>query len=208
MLRYRQIIKIIITVMSLAISIHTLEAAAMCTGFLNTYLAARANIWNWLFGIITVTLFFIIFMHAKLYADMGSQVVFFLLQLYGIYQWRYGGKNKTTLSITYTPRHAWMLACLSFTTLFIGLVYLLQHFTDSTTIYLDASTTALSLVAQWMMGRKWVENWLLWVLMDVIALKMYIAKHLYLTCILFFVLLIQSIKGYFIWKKLALIKNA
>jgi nicotinamide mononucleotide transporter len=65
--------------MLLNIPTQILEAIAMCAGFLNTYLAARANIWNWLFGMITVTLFFIIFLDAKLYADMGSQVIFFCL---------------------------------------------------------------------------------------------------------------------------------
>lgn len=189
--------------MLLALSTHTLETAAMCTGVVNIYLAARNNIWNWVFGIITVSLFFIIFLKTKLYADMSSQIIFLVLQFYGIYKWRYGGKSQTQLSVTYTPAPMRALAMACFIILFLGLTYILTFHTDSTTVYLDASTTALSLVAQWMMGRRWVENWLLWILMDVISLKMYLAKQLYLTTILFFILLFQSARGYYIWKKIA-----
>ena len=187
--------------MSLTIPIHTLEAIATGAGLINTYLAARANIWNWLFGMITVILFAIIFLSAGLYAGMGIQIIFLMLQFYGLYHWRYGGKQHETLAITHASRQAWGIACLLFIASFASLIYLLQHHTNSTMVYMDALTSALSLVAQWMMSQKWIENWLLWVVMDVISIDMYIEKHLIMTAILYFLLFVLSVKGYAIWKK-------
>jgi len=187
--------------MTLTFPTHALEAIAMCFGVANTYLAARANIWSWLFGMITVSLFFILFLQAGLYADMSSQIIFFVLQFYGLYQWLYGGQNHTALAISHTPPIMYLYALLACLILFICSAYLLATYSDSSIIYLDAGTTSISLIAQWMMSRKWVENWLLWIVMDIISIKMYLDKHLFLTSGLFFLLLILSINGYLSWKK-------
>lgn len=180
---------------------HYLETPATIAGLINVYLAARTNIWNWLFGIITVTLYMLIFYQVKLYADMSLQLIFLTLQFYGWYQWLYGGNNHSELNVRKASLSIYLIATISTLILFGLIAFVLQHYTDSTTVYIDAFTTAMSLVAQWMMSKKWIENWWLWMLVDVISIKMYIFKHLYLTSGLYAVFFIICCMGYVTWRR-------
>ncbi len=180
---------------------HYLEAPATIAGLINVYLAARANIWNWLFGIITVTLYMLIFYQVKLYADMSLQFIFLILQFYGCYQWLYGGKNHAELDVQRASYSIYLFALSLTLILFAFIAFILHTYTDSTTVIIDAITTAMSLVAQWMMSKKWVENWWLWILVDVISIKMYLFKLLYLTSGLYAVFFIICCMGYMTWRK-------
>ena len=182
------------------ITIQTLEFPAALFGLCNVYLAAHANRWNWLFGIATTSLYIIIFLNVKLYADTGLQGVFLLLQFHGYYQWLYGGTNRTTLVIERANLQTWVKAGLATITILSFLTYLLTRFTDSTTVYSDALITTLSLIAQWMFNNKWLENWLLWIVVDVISVGVYLEKSLYFTSVLYALLLIIAIFGYLHWK--------
>lgn len=177
-----------------------LETMATIAGLLNIYLAARVNIWNWFFGIIMVSLYTIIFYHVKLYADMSLQGVYFILQFYGIYQWLFGGMKHSALPVTKATIEIYFTATMLTTAIFLTIAYLLHRYTDSTTVTIDAFTTALSLVAQWMMCKKWLENWWLWMIVDAISIKMYIFKHLYLTAGLYGVFFIVCVYGYYAWR--------
>jgi nicotinamide mononucleotide transporter len=176
-----------------------IEIPAMLTGLANIYLAARANIWNWLFGLITVTLYAMVFYQSKLYADMCLQFVYLALQIYGWYQWRYNNPN-ASLQIVRMNKQDYYLSIPIMLGLFAVISYVLSHYTDSTTVYLDASTTTLSLIAQWMMCRKLLENWWLWMILDIISIDMYWIKHLYLTSGLYGVFFILCCMGYRNWK--------
>ncbi len=180
---------------------HGLEMTAVVAGLLNVYLAARANMWNWFFGIITVSLYVIIFFHAQLYADMSLQFIFLALQFYGWYQWLHGGINHSALDVRKADGKIYIAALLTTLILFISISYVLKNYTDSTTVYIDAFTTALSLVAQWMMSKKWIENWLLWMLVDIISIRMYLIKHLYFTTGLYTVFFLICAMGYYTWRK-------
>lgn len=177
-----------------------IEAPAVCAAFLNIYLAARASIWNWLFGLIAVTLYTIIFYETRLYGDMALQGVYFLFQFYGWQQWKFGGKNASELAVAWMPKKQYYILSIIFLILFALFYYLLSHHTNSNTPMIDAFTTALSLIAQWMMCRKWIENWWLWIVMDVISLYMYSYKHLYLTTLLYAVFIVLCVMGYREWK--------
>lgn len=178
-----------------------LELFATCAGLINVYLAARANIWNWLFGMVTVTLYMVIFFQVKLYCDMGLQVVFLLLQFYGLFQWLYGAGHDQPLQVNTANKKMYGLALILLIGLFVLFVFILKSYTDSTTVVIDALTTALSLVAQWMMCKKWLENWWLWMVVDLISIKMYLIKHLYLTSFLYAIFFIICCMGYVIWKR-------
>ncbi len=181
--------------------ISVLEITATVSGFLGAFLAVRANIWNWFFGILTVSLHFFLFFRVKLYADMGLQLIYFGYQFYGLYQWLYGNENKTALTIrNLTPMLLYRVLFINFM-LFFLLSFILYYYTDSTTIYIDSFTTAVSLIAQWMMCKKYLENWWSWMLVNIISVDMYINKHLYFTAILFSVLFILCIFGYCTWRK-------
>lgn len=182
-------------------SAHILEILATLTGLFNVYLAARANIWNWLFGMISVSLYLVIFLKVKLYADMSLQLIFFILQFYGLYQWLYGGVEHSSLLIRKASRGVLLAAVIITFCLFFGIAFILQHYTDSTTIYTDAFITALSLVAQWMMSKKWIEHWWLWIIVDLISIEMYFNKNLYFTSGLYVVFCMLGLFGYYCWKK-------
>lgn len=180
---------------------HYLEPFATVALLINVYLAARANIFNFLFGAIGVSLYFLIFYQTKLYADMSLQLVFLILQFYGYYQWRYGGVAHNALQIKRADQKIWSIAIISIIALYLIIAYILSYYTDSNTVLIDALTTAMSLTAQWMMNKKYLENWWIWMLVDAISIKMYLFKHLYLTSGLYAIFFMICCVGYFHWRE-------
>ena len=178
-----------------------IEVPAVIAAFLNIYLAARASIWNWLFGIFAVILYGIIFYQTHLYGDMTLQAVYLFFQFYGWRQWKFGGAHASLLSIKRMPKKQYYILGIILFILYIFFYFVLSRYTNSTTPYVDAFTTALALIAQWMMCKKWLENWIVWIVMDVISLYMYTYKHLYLTTALYAIFIVLCVMGYREWKK-------
>ena len=178
-----------------------LEILAVVFGIVSVYLSTRENIWSWPTALVNVALYFVVFFEVKLYADMGLQVVYFALSLYGWYQWLYGGEQRTELHVSRVTRSlAIRLALLGLTSALV-LGTILARFTDAALPYLDSLTTSTSLVAQWMMTRKIVENWAVWVAVDVVYIGMFIFKQLYLTAGLYTVFLVLAVMGFRKWKR-------
>ncbi len=178
-----------------------IEIVAAVFGVISVFLSVRQNIWSWPTAIVNVGLYIIVFYESKLYADTGLQVVYVVLNAYGWYHWLYGGKNRTELPVSRTSaRVAALLVGLGAVgTALIGT--LLARRTDAALPYIDAMTTSTSLVAQWMMTRKLLENWLVWVAVDVVYIAMYIYKDLYVTAVLYLVFLILSAMGFVEWRR-------
>jgi len=177
------------------------EVLAVITGIISVYLSTRENIWSWPTALVNVALYFVVFFETKLYADMGLQAVYFALSLYGWYEWLYGGENRTELHVSRTPRALGVrLAIIGIACAGI-LGTLLARFTDAALPYIDSATTSTSLVAQWMMTRKILENWSVWVAVDVVYIAMFIFKRLYLTAGLYAVFLVLAVMGYVQWKR-------
>ena len=146
----------------------TIEIVAAMLGAIGVWLAVRQNIWSWPVGIAGVTLYVIVFHRAKLYADMGLQVVYIVISFYGWYEWLYGGPGRTTLRVTRTTPRQWIvLATLGVAGAWVTGTLLGRH-TDASLPYLDSALTGTSLVAQWMMTRKLLENWIVWVTADIV----------------------------------------
>ena len=179
----------------------TLEIVAALFGVVSVFLSVRQNIWSWPTAIVNVGLYVIVFYGARLYADTGLQVVYVVLNAYGWYHWLYGGKNRTELPVSRTPVRLWgILAAIgAAVALLIGT--LLARNTDADLPYIDTMTTSTSLVAQWRMRRKLLENWIIWVAVDVVYIGMYIYKSLYVTAALYFIFLLLSVMGYRQWKR-------
>jgi nicotinamide mononucleotide transporter len=177
------------------------EVLAVVTGIISVYLSTRENIWSWPTALVNVSLYFVVFYETKLYADMGLQVVYFVLSLYGWYEWLYGGENRTELHVSRASRTLGvrLFAIGLASTALLGTV--LARFTDAALPYVDSATASTSLVAQWMMTRKILENWAVWVAVDVVYIGMFIYKGLYLTTLLYTVFLVLAIMGYVQWKR-------
>lgn len=180
---------------------NSLEIIAAVFGVVSVYLSVRQNIWSWPTAIVNVGLYIVVFYEAKLYADTGLQVIYVVLNAYGWYHWLYGGKNRTGLPVTRTGARLglFLIALGGIGTAVIGTF--LARSTDAALPWLDAMTTSTSLVAQWMMTRKLLENWLIWVAVDVVYIGMYIYKSLYVTAVLYFVFLVLSAMGYTKWRQ-------
>lgn len=178
-----------------------LEWSAALVSALGVYLGVRQNIWVWPTGIVGVALYAIVFYDSKLYADMGLQVFYVAAQVYGWWAWLHGGQGGSALAVTRTPR-AWLYgflmggAALSFV---LGL--LLRTYTDAALPYLDSTLSAYSVVAQWQMTRKWIENWLIWIAVDVAYIGLFLYKELYPTAVLYAVFLVLCTLGWREWRR-------
>jgi nicotinamide mononucleotide transporter len=178
-----------------------LEFVAVVFGVVSVFLSVRQNIWSWPTAIVSVLMYTVVFFDAKLYADMGLQFIYAVLSVYGWYEWLYGGKNRTELHVTRTsPSLGGLLTAIAL--LGAGaLGVLLQRTTDAALPFMDSFLSSTSLVAQWMMTRKKLENWLVWIGVDVLYVGMFIFKHLYLTAGLYAVFLVLAVRGYIDWHR-------
>jgi nicotinamide mononucleotide transporter len=179
----------------------SMELLGFATGGVCVWLAARENIWNWPIGLANNIFYLVVFWRAGLYADSGLQIFYFAIGVYGWWMWAWGGLGHRELPATNIPAAQSMLM-LVVTFLSAALLYFgLRRYTNSTVPLGDAVTTAMSLVAQYMLGRKWLENWLVWIAADVIYVGLYGYKHLYLTALLYAIFIATCIAGYRTWKK-------
>lgn len=177
-----------------------LEWLATITGFLCVFLAAKQNIWNWPISIVSVLTYLFIFYQHKLYGDAVLQIYFLITAVYGWYYWnqrdRSGEKPIRSLGKKQSLYTLLIVLLLS-----IGLGLLLDHGTDSDVPYADGFCTAVSFVAQFLMSRKVLQNWLLWVLVDLCYIPLYLYKGLLLTAVLYLALAIIAWNGYRGWRK-------
>jgi nicotinamide mononucleotide transporter len=180
---------------------HWFEIVAAITGAASVYLSVRQNIWSWPTAIVNVSLYTVVFYREGLYSDTGLQVVYLVLSCYGWYQWLYGGAQHTRLRVSRASRRLWISAALAGIVFWAALGTLTSRLPGSSLSYLDAGLTTTSLVAQWMMTRKILENWILWIIADIVYVPMFIYKELYPTAALYSVFLILAILGFVSWRR-------
>lgn len=184
-----------------------LEVVAALFGAVSVYLSARQRLASWPTAIVNVLLSAVVYYRARLYSDTGLQGVYFVLSVYGWYEWRFGGANRTELPVAATPRRQapLLVALTAAGALALGL--LTTRYTDVLAHnqpwvpWTDATLTAASLVAQWMMTRKLVENWLVWIAVDVVYVPLLAYKGLYAFAVLYAVFLGLAVKGYVDWRR-------
>jgi len=176
------------------------ECIGFVFGIIGVWLTIRQNILCFPAGIVNVGIYSFIFFDSRMYANALLQLVYLALLIYGWIHW----KSRTASAqfpVTTAGRSLSFILLIIGVTTSILLGYLMKETTDAPLPYWDATTTSMSLIAQWMVARKKIENWLLWVAADVIYVGMYIAQSLYLTAVLYFIFLILAIKGYIEWRK-------
>jgi nicotinamide mononucleotide transporter len=177
-----------------------LEGFAAVFGVVSVFLSTRQNIWSWPTAIVNVGLYTIVFYQGRLYGQMGLQTVYLALSIYGWYQWLHGGEQHSELRVSRaTPRLLMILAGVCV----IGWLVLaaLLRRTDAALPWLDALLTVTSLAAQWMMTRKILENWLLWIALDLVYVPVFISQKLYATAMLYFAFLILAVMGFIEWRR-------
>ena len=178
------------------------EAIAAGFGLACVVLSARQSLWCWPTGLIQVALYILVFGRAKLYSDVGLQAVFVVLQIYGWWHWLRGGPRQTddlpVTRLSTGTRLAWIAVAVVGATVLGGGM---SRWTDAALPYPDALITSLSLVSQWLMGRKVWESWVGWIAVDLIAIPVYASKDLLLTAALYAVFLALAISGGVAWRR-------
>ncbi len=180
----------------------TVELVAAILVLVSVYLSTREHIWAWPTAILAVTLYAVVFWQTRVFAQVGLQVFFFSISVYGWYHWLYGGAGKTELRVSrITPRVAG-LAAGAWVAGTLLLWWVLVAFTDSPSLPgVDAALSVASLIAQWLLSRKILENWLIWVAADVCYVAFFLALKLYPTAVLYIILTGLATKGYFDWRR-------
>lgn len=177
------------------------EVAAVAFGVAAVWLTTRENVWCWPLGLVNVALSALVFYEARLYADTGLQAVYFALCLYGWYGWVRGGPGGEALAVSRTPRRWLATFAVAGATTAVLLGLGLRRYTDASLPFWDSATTAFSLVAQAMQTRKWIENWPVWIVVDVVYVGMYASKALFLMAGLYLVFLVLAVIGLRQWRR-------
>lgn len=200
-----------------------LQIAGVALGLLYLWLEYRADIRLWIVGLVMPLIHGALYYKSGLYADCSMQVYYVLAGLYGWLVWRRnntrtdvgqtGAKDTkgasgakpsaAALHIAHTPLRMIPVLTAVYAAAHTALYLLLTHFTDSTVPFWDTGTTALSVVAMWMLSRKLVEQWLVWLAVDLVTVGLYLYKDLPYTAGLYALYSALAVAGYLRWRRQA-----
>ncbi|GAA3052319.1 nicotinamide riboside transporter PnuC [Kitasatospora albolonga] len=178
------------------------EVLGFVTGAVCVWLTVRAKVWNFPVGMANNVFFLLLFWGAGLYADAGLQVVFLVLAAHGWWQWVRGGERRLGREVRYASARETVLLGLLLVPVTAGLAALLGWAHGSAPFW-DALTTALSLVAQWLLNTKKVQTWWFWIAADLVYVPLYAAKGLYLTSVVYLLFLGLCVAGLRGWRRAA-----
>lgn len=178
-----------------------IELFGAITGLLYLYFSIKRIIWLWPLGLLTSATYIIVFFSAKFYADMGLNVYYLVISVYGWIFWAREKESSNDQKVFLYDRYQLLLALTAIVVIFGMLAFVLIHFTDSQIPYWDAFTTAGSIVATWMLARKILQHWIIWIVVDVVSAGLYLHKSLYFTFVLFVVYTIMAVVGFIQWRK-------
>ncbi|MDR6582762.1 nicotinamide riboside transporter PnuC [Herbaspirillum sp. BH-1] len=177
-----------------------LELVSFALAVLTVWLNIGQNHWAWLFSILSSLLYAAVFADARLYGDAGLQFVFVAVSVWGWYQWLRGGEQYRPLQVSTLTRSGWAMMATAWLAGWWLLSWFLQRYTDTDVPHMDGFLTAGSLVGQFLLSRKKLENWLVWIAVDVLYVGLYLYKHLTLTAMLYALFVVMAAAGWRRWK--------
>jgi nicotinamide mononucleotide transporter len=181
--------------------VSALEIVAALFGAVSVWLSTRQHIASWPTAIVNVLLSAVVYHRTRLYADAGLQLVYAALSVYGWWEWKYGGADRTELPVSRTPRRLVPLLAALVLAGALGLGWASARYTDAAVPWLDAALTAVSLCAQWMMTRKLLGNWALWIAVDVVYVPLLASRGLWAFAALYVVFLALAAQGHVRWRR-------
>ena len=183
-----------------------LDITATIVGLVYIWLEYRASIYLWIAGIIMPAIDIFLYYEAGLYADFGMAIYYTLAALYGYAMWKWGKKRGTAadeqLPITRFPRRKVLPVALLFAVAWAAIYEILIHFTNSDVPITDSFANALSFVGLWALARKYLEQWMVWIVVDVVLSALYIYKGIPFKASLYALYVVIAVAGYFKWKKM------
>ncbi len=186
------------------ITTNPLELISFVLSIMTVVLNIRRLHWAWLFAIVSSATYAVVFYDARLYGDMGLQGVFIAVSFWGWYQWLHGGASKAPLAVTTCTPRGWLYCAIGWAIGFAILALFLKHFTDTDVPNTDGFLTAGSLVGQVLLSRKKVENWIVWIIVDILYVGLYVYKGLMLTAVLYGLFVLLAAIGLYVWRRDAL----
>lgn len=181
--------------------VSTVEIVAAAILLISVVLSARENIWSWPTAIIGVALYIFICYEAKLYADMGLQFIYVLINIYGWWEWLHGGKDKGELHVSKAPLRILLIGAVIAIATTVAFGFFFHSYTQASFPFVDSALSSFSLLAQYLMARKYIENWYIWIAVDVFYVPMYTSKHLYATAVLYALFIAPCVLGVVQWRK-------
>ena len=186
-----------------------LQLAGITLGLLYLWLEYRADIRLWVVGLIMPVVHGVLYYRSGLYADCSMQVYYVLAGLYGWAVWQRSRRQKnptarttgTSFAITHTPLRQVPLLVGAYALVHVGIYWVLVCFTNSTVPFWDSFTTALSVVAMWMLSRKYAEQWLVWLVADLTTVGLYCYKEIPFTAGLYLLYSALAVAGYLRWNR-------
>lgn len=179
-----------------------LETIAVAFTLANVYLAVKENIWTWPTGIVSVLLYLVVNWRAHLYANAVLQLLYFVLSIHGWYEWLHGGRNKSERQVSAATWRVWLATVVGGAVLTLPIWWVLR--TSDSSPVMDAATTAYSIVGQFLLNFKIIENWIVWALVDIVYVVIYVEQSLRLTAALYAFFILLCVKGYIDWRKTAI----
>jgi nicotinamide mononucleotide transporter len=185
-----------------------LQIVGTLLGLLYLWLEYKANIWVWIVGAIMPMVHGMLYLSSDIYADAAIQLYYVAAGIYGLCVWLSGSKREEKrVDIQFTPQKWIFTLVLAYLVLHVALYFILSEFTDSRVPFFDSMSTAMSIVAMWMLSRKLVEQWLVWLVVDMISVGLYLYKGIPITAMLYTLYCALAVAGYMRWRKQVLIKS-
>ncbi len=181
---------------------HWLDITTTLLGLAYILLEYRASVWMWVVGFVMQSLGIVLYYQKGLYADCGMEFYYLAMTVYGFFAWMRHSKQKKDLPIRHMPKRT------AFVWLGLGLIiwafiyFVLSRFTNSNVPVADAFTTALSIVGIWALARKYLEQWFVWIVVDVVTCALYFYKDIPFKASLYGFYVIIAVFGYFKWKRM------
>ena len=179
-----------------------LEVVGTIVGLVYLYLEYKASIYLWIASVIMPAIYLVVFYDAGLYADTAINIYYLIIALYGWFAWRYGSEQKSELTITHASTKVWVAMAATYIVAQLLFSAVLIYLTDSDVPLFNGATAALSVVGMWMLARKYIEQWIVWIVVDILSAALYLYKGLEPTAVLYILYAVIAIFGYRKWKKL------
>ena len=198
------IVAVILSVIEIANWLQTnfIEIVAVILSVLAVYFQIKQNIWLWIISTVAILIYMYLFYLQNLYALLLLHIYYFGVNVYGFYNWKFGKSNgENYLKVEKIRKKTLFYLSIFFIIVFFCIYLLLNHFNSSSHILLESLVTALSFLASYMLTKKYIEHWIVWIIVDAFGVGLFLIDEMYPTAVLYFILIIMAVIGFRKWKK-------
>ncbi|MEN8137132.1 MAG: nicotinamide riboside transporter PnuC [Bacteroidota bacterium] len=178
-----------------------LESFATVFGLFSVWFSMRENILVYPTGIISTAIYVYILYNVGLFGDMSINAYYFGMSIYGWYKWTRKTDESHYIPIRHSTKKEKLYSLALMVVSYVVLSFILKNYTSSTVPYIDAFTTSIFFVGMWLMAKKVIDNWIYWIIGDMITIPLYIYKGLTITATQYLIFTVLAIAGYIAWKK-------